>query len=149
MSADGEIAPVSDVPEDTTLLFRVRPTDAEARNTTDRESGEIREAIMVRDDEGVVGWLNYCQHFRHIKLDKGSGAEMRNGEIVCTNHGAYFEADTGYCNFGPCEGAVLSEVDLAVKDGVVRLTDDEYELVGRGGIETDPADLASKSNREF
>ena len=149
MSADGRIAPVSTVPEDTTLLFRVRPTDPDARNTADRESGAVREAIMIKDDEGVVGWLNYCQHFRHIKLDKGSGAEMRNGEIICTNHGAYFESDTGYCNFGPCEGAVLSEVDLAVEDGVVRLVDDDYEFVGRGGIETDPADLGSKSNREF
>ena len=149
MSVDGGIAPVSDVPEETTFLFRVRPTDADAREQADRESGEIQEAIMIKDDEGVVGWLNYCQHFRHIKLDKGSGAEMRNGEIICTNHGAYFESDTGYCNFGPCEGAVLSEVDLAVEDGVVRLVDDDYEFVGCGGIETDPADLGSKSNREF
>lgn len=149
MSADGGIAPLSDIPEDTTFLFRVRPTDPNARESPDRESGEIREAIMIRDAEGVAGWLNYCQHFRHIKLDKGSGAEMRNGEIICTNHGAYFEADTGYCNFGPCEGAVLSEVDLAVEDGTVRLTDDDYEFVGCGGIETDPADLQSKSNREF
>jgi nitrite reductase/ring-hydroxylating ferredoxin subunit len=149
MSADGQIAPVGEVPEETTFLFRVRPTDADARQTADRESGEIQEAIMIKDDEGVVGWLNYCQHFRHIKLDKGSGAEMRNGEIICTNHGAYFESDTGFCNFGPCEGAFLSEVDLAVEDGVVRLTDDDYEFVGRGGIESDPADLESKSNREF
>ena len=149
MSVDGQIAPVSDIPEDTTLLFRVRPTDAETRNTADRESGEIREAILVRDEQGVVGWLNYCQHFRHIKLDKGSGAEMRDGEIICTNHGAYFEADTGFCTFGPCEGAILSEVDLAVEDGAVWLADDDYDFVGRGGIETDPTDLTSKSNREF
>ena len=149
MSVDGGIAPVSEVPEETTFLFRVRPTDADARNSVDRESGGIQEAIMIKDDEGVVGWLNYCQHFRHIKLDKGSGAEMRNGEIICTNHGAYFESDTGFCNFGPCEGAFLSEVDLAVEDGVVRLTDDDYEFVGCGGIESDPADLESKSNREF
>jgi Ferredoxin subunits of nitrite reductase and ring-hydroxylating dioxygenases len=149
MSVEGEIVPVDDVPMDSTFLFRIRPTDAEVRQSPDRESGEIREAIMIRDDEGVVGWLNYCQHFRHIKLDKGSGAEMRNGEIICTNHGAYFESDTGFCNFGPCEGAYLSEVDLAVADGVVRLVDDDYEFVGCGGIETDPTDLGSKSNREF
>jgi len=149
MSGDVGIAPVSEVPEETTFLFRVRPTDTEARESVDRESGEIQEAIMIKDDEGVVGWLNYCQHFRHIKLDKGSGAEMRNGEIICTNHGAYFESDTGFCNFGPCEGAYLSEVDLAVEDEMVRLTDDDYEFVGRGGIESDPADLESKSNREF
>jgi len=149
MSTDGGIAPVSEVPTDTTFLFRVRPTDADARQTADRESGEIREAIMVRDDEGVVGWLNYCQHFRHIKLDKGSGAEMRDDEIICTNHGAYFESDTGVCSFGPCEGAYLSEVDLAVENGVVHLIDDDYTFVGTGGIKTDSTELSSKSNREF
>jgi len=149
MSTDGGIAPVSEVPTDTTFLFRVRPTDADARQTADRESGEIREAIMVRDDEGVVGWLNYCQHFRHIKLDKGSGAEMRDDEIICTNHGAYFESDTGVCSFGPCEGAYLSEVNLAVENGVVHLIDDDYTFVGTGGIKTDSTELSSKSNREF
>ena len=139
MSSGARIAPVSDVPEETTTVFRVRPTDAD----------EPKEAIMLRDDEGVVGWLNYCQHFRHIKLDKGSGAEMRDGEIICTNHGAYFESDTGFCTFGPCEGAYLSEVEITVEDGAVWLTDDEYEFVGRGPIETDATALESRSNREF
>lgn len=149
MSAEGRIAPVSEIPDETTLVFRVRPTDPDERNSADRESGEILEAIVTQDEEGIFGWLNYCQHFRHIKLDKGSGAEMRNGEIICTNHGAYFEADTGYCTFGPCEEAYLSEIELTVRDGAVWLTDDDYEFVGRGAIETDPTDLKSKSNREF
>ena len=104
---------------------------------------------IVRTDDGVAGWLNYCRHLLDVRLDKGSGAPMRDGELVCANHGAYFESDTGFCNFGPCEGAYLSEVDLAVEDEMVRLTDDDYEFVGRGGIESDPADLESKSNREF
>ncbi len=54
MSVEGEIVPVDDVPTDSTFLFRIRPTDAEVRQSPDRESGEIREAIMIRDDEGVV-----------------------------------------------------------------------------------------------
>ena len=132
------IADVDDVPNETTLLFTVRDVD-----------GEQREAILVRLNGTVAGWLNYCQHFTHITLDKGSGAEMRDGEIICTNHGAYFESDTGRCTFGPCEGAYLTEVDVSIYDDAVYLTDDEYEFVDIGGLERDDLDRGSKSNFEF
>jgi len=141
MSDLERICAVGDVPDDTTFLFRVRPAaDADA---------EEREAILVRTDDGVQGWLNYCMHLTHIKLDKGSGAPMRNGEVICQNHGAYFEADTGYCNYGPCEGAVLDDLELTVDGDHVFLSDDEFDYVGQGGIETDPADRSSTSNVEF
>lgn len=124
---------------DTTFLFRIR----------DLETGEEREAILLDFDGGVFGWLNYCQHFTDVKLDKGSGASMRNGELICVNHGAYFEADTGFCNFGPCEGAYLPAVEVAVEGGDVYLTDDGYEFLGVGPIPTDDLDLSSDSNVEF
>lgn len=139
MSSASRITATDAVPDETTFLFRVRPTDGD----------EQKEAILVRGDDGIAGWLNYCQHFTHIKLDKGSGAEMRNGEVICTNHGAYFEADSGLCTFGPCEGAYLPELDIAVDDDAVYLVDDDYEFVGTGPTETDAADLGSKSNYEF
>ena len=139
MSSTSRIVSVDEVPEDTTFLYRLRSHDDE----------NPREAILLRDAEGVVSWLNYCQHFTHIKLDKGSGAELRNGEVICTNHGAYFEVDSGQCTHGPCEGAYLNAVDVAVDDGDVVLVDDDYEFVGVGEIETAPDDLGSKSNYEF
>ncbi|WP_049922771.1 Rieske (2Fe-2S) protein [Halopiger djelfimassiliensis] len=147
MDSDSRIASLTDVPTESTFLFRVAT-----------ESGERREAILVRDgrsasstDEGDIDvhcWLNYCQHFTHIKLDKGTGAAMRNGELVCENHGAYFEPDSGVCTFGPCEGARLPGLEVTVRDGGVYLTDDEYEFVGPGPID-DGDDLTSTSNVEF
>ncbi|KTG25102.1 Rieske (2Fe-2S) protein [Haloferax profundi] len=138
MSDLERICGVDDVPEDTTFLFRVRDDD-----------GEEREAVLVRTDSDIHGWLNYCMHLTHIKLDKGSGAEMRNGEIICENHGAYFEADSGYCNYGPCQGAVLEDLDLTIDGDHVFLSDDDFSFEGTGAIETDPADRSSKSNVEF
>ncbi len=136
---DDRITDLEAVPDDTTHLFRLR----------DVETDEVREAILVRQNGDVAGWLNYCQHFTHIHLDKGSGAPMRNGEIVCENHGAYFESDTGLCTYGPCEGAYLPDVEVTVDDGEVYLADDDYEFVGPGPIEKDDLDRASKSNVEF
>jgi nitrite reductase/ring-hydroxylating ferredoxin subunit len=150
----GRITALSDVPNDSTVCFRV--TD---------ESGEKREAILVTngvavtdggeraedttDDESVACWLNYCQHLTHIKLDKGSGAPMRDGELICANHGAYFEADSGHCTYGPCEGAYLTDLSVTVSEGDVYLTDEDYEFVGLGPIESDDLDRASSSNVEF
>jgi nitrite reductase/ring-hydroxylating ferredoxin subunit len=139
MASQRRIAAVDEVPHETTYLFVLRETD----------SGEKREAILVRADGEIRAWLNYCQHYTHINIDKGSGAEMRGEELICTNHGAYFEADSGFCNFGPCEGAYLTDVEIAIEDGDVYLVDDDYEFVDRGAIETDRTDLESKSNYKF
>lgn len=138
MSGGRRVAPVEDVPDDTTLVFRIRNGD-----------GEESEAILVRDDGGIEAWRNQCQHFRHVPLDKGDGATMRGDEIVCANHGAMFEAGSGRCTFGPCVGATLDPVDVTVKDGDVVLVDPDYEFVGTGPIEEDPTDLSSTSNVEF
>ena len=139
MASRQRIAGADDVPDGTTRLFTVREADSEER----------REMILVRADDGPRAWLNYCQHYTHINIDKGSGAEMRDGELICENHGAYFESDTGFCNFGPCEGAYLNGVEIDVTDDGVYLTDDGYEFVHEGPIETDEADMGSKSNYKF
>ena len=138
MDEGSRITATENVPGDSTFLFTVRNGDAEER-----------EAILVALEDGIAGWLNYCQHFTHIKLDKGSGAEIRDGEIVCTNHGAYFEEDTGLCTYGPCEGAYLETLDIETRNGDVFLIDEDYEVVRPGPMETDPTDLSSKSNFEF
>ncbi|WP_375142077.1 Rieske (2Fe-2S) protein [Natronoarchaeum rubrum] len=135
MPPGAEIAAAEEIPDESTLIFTVRDAD-----------GDEREAILVELDGKIAGWLNACQHMTHIRIDKGSGAAMRNGELVCENHGAYFEADSGYCSFGPCEGAYLEEVGVTVDGGTAYLTDDDYEFVRVGPVEDDPADLSSSSN---
>ena len=136
---EGEtIVGVDELPAESTFVFRVRNGD-----------GEVTEAILLRSGDGVLAWRNCCQHMIHVKLDKGSGATMRNGEIVCTNHGAMFDSDTGECTFGPCEGAFLNPVDVATEDGGVVLADPDYEFVGVGPVESDDRDLSSTSNLEF
>jgi nitrite reductase/ring-hydroxylating ferredoxin subunit len=139
MATERRIAATDDVPAETTLVFTLRAVD----------SGDEREGILVRTDGDLHAWFNYCQHYTHIKIDKGAGAEMRNGELICENHGAYFESDTGFCNFGPCEGAYLNEIEIEIDDGEVFLADDDYEFVREGPIENDDADLESKSNYKF
>jgi nitrite reductase/ring-hydroxylating ferredoxin subunit len=139
------IASLAEVPADGTFLFRVEAV----------ETGLEREAILVRTDEpgaeggGVAARLNYCQHFTDVKLDKGGGAPIRDGEVLCTNHGAMFEVDTGLCTHGPCEGAYLNGLGVRVRDGDAYLDDPEYAYVGLGPEERAVGDLSSTSNVEF
>ncbi|MFC6988127.1 Rieske (2Fe-2S) protein [Haloplanus sp. GCM10025708] len=120
MDDESRVAPVEDVPDDGTLLFRFR------------NGGDVTEAILARLDDGsVVAFENYCPHWVDVRLDKGSGATVRNGELICQKHGATFEKSSGCCDFGPCKGATLATVDVTVEDGAVYL-DDSYEFVGLG-----------------
>jgi len=138
MDEDRRIAGVDEVPEESTLLVTLRPTDL---GTVDEGEGDIGEsedgtteveAILTRAAGEVRAFRNYCQHWTDVRLDKDDGAFVRDGEVFCQKHGATFEADGGYCNFGPCEGAVLESVAVTVKGDDVFLAADDYEFVRLG-----------------
>lgn len=129
MESGTKIASSETVTEDDTLLF-----------TVDTE-GEAVEAILVRFADGVAAYRNFCSHWTDVRLDRGEGAPIRNDEIMCRKHGATFEKNSGYCNFGPCEGATLDQVEVTEQDGVVYLTDDDYTFEHLG--ESPDADSGS------
>jgi nitrite reductase/ring-hydroxylating ferredoxin subunit len=116
MGTKSRILDVESLPADSTCLFTVR------------EGFDETEVVLVRLNDEIAAWRNYCPHWTDVRLDKGSGAEFRNGELVCTRHGATFEPDSGHCTHGPCEGAYLEEVDIEIRDGTIYLTDDDYEF---------------------
>ncbi|WP_246310146.1 Rieske (2Fe-2S) protein [Halorarum halophilum] len=122
------IAALEDVPDDTTLLFTVSDAD-----------GEPKEVVLSRLSDGaVVAFRNYCQHWTDARLDGGEGALVRNGEVVCQKHGATFQLDSGYCDFGPCEGSILESVDVVVDEGAVYLDDAySFEHLGGSGVASD------------
>jgi nitrite reductase/ring-hydroxylating ferredoxin subunit len=120
MDDAAKIAPVEDVPADSSLLFTIR------------DGFDTEEAILLKLSDGVIALKNYCPHWTDVRLDKGSGATVRDEELVCEKHGAIFETATGDCTHGPCEGATIDEIDVTVQDGDVYLTDDDYEFENRG-----------------
>lgn len=117
---DRKLADVEEVPDDSSLLLTLS------------EGEETTEALLVQLDGEIACWRNYCQHWTDVRLDKGSGARVRDGEIWCQKHAATFDSTTGECTFGPCEGAYLREVEVDVRDGSVYLSDDDYEFAHLG-----------------
>lgn len=142
MPSGERITDVAAVPEESSLLITVE----------ERETGEQREAVLIRADSAVKGWFNYCQHWRDVTLDTGDGAMVRDGEIVCGRHGATFEKGNGECTFGPCEGAVLDELPVRTTAGGVFLDTDDYAFVHIGPSEAtddDDIDLSTESRIGF
>ena len=118
------VASADDVPDVGSYLFTVREAD-----------GSLEEVILVDLADGVSAWKNFCQHETDQRLDRGSGAAMRDDQLVCPKHGSMFDAGTGYCDNGKAAGSTLVEVDVTERHGQVYLTDDDLEFVGEGGID--------------
>lgn len=133
------IAGVDEVPDVGSYLF-----------TAEDAFTNEREVILVRCDEepGVRAWINNCTH-ENQRLDRGMGAAMRDGEIICPKHGSMFDACHGDCHNGEAAGTTLPGVDVAVSDGDVLLTDDSYTYLHDGGIEDDDEGPSSTSHLSF
>ncbi|ELZ52567.1 MULTISPECIES: Rieske (2Fe-2S) protein [Halorubrum] len=102
---------------------------------TAREGDADREVFLVpcvdepgetQDGEGPVrAWINRCTHEDQRLYREDIGAVTRGGSVVCPKHGSAFDACDGSCDNGEAAGTTLREVDVAVRDGAVFLTDDD------------------------
>jgi len=89
------------------------------------------EFICRQEDGEASAWRNSCPHEPDVRLDPGWGAFVRDGQIVCHEHGARFETGDGLCTYGPCRGKVLDPIDVDVRGGAVYLTDERFEAARR------------------
>jgi nitrite reductase/ring-hydroxylating ferredoxin subunit len=94
--------------------------------------------VVVRWDRKLYGYVNVCPH-QGTQLDWEAGQFLDgNGtKLICGKHGALFDIATGDCVEGPCQGATLEPVRLAVVDGDVcvagvALAEDEEEALQEG-----------------
>lgn len=85
------------------------------------------EFILRQEDGEAFAWRNSCPHEPDVRLDPGWGAFVRDGQIVCHEHGARFETGDGLCTYGPCRGKVLDPIGVDVREGAVYLTDERFE----------------------
>lgn len=93
-------------------------TDFDQIMATDANDEEI---ILVKQAEVVHAYRNSCPHVG-IGLDYGDGRCLHDdATLICSLHGAQFEADTGFCTVGPCSGKSLQRVPIIMKDGKIFL----------------------------
>ncbi|TKX75254.1 Rieske (2Fe-2S) protein [Halorubrum sp. GN11_10-6_MGM] len=132
---------------------------------TAREGDADREVFLVpcadepgEETEGSAGdgppvraWINRCTHEDQRLHREGVGAVTRGGSVVCPKHGSAFDACDGSCDNGDAAGTTLREIDVAVRDGAVFLTDDDLTYLYEGLPDDDGDDdgPASSSHLTF
>jgi nitrite reductase/ring-hydroxylating ferredoxin subunit len=79
--------------------------------------------IVIGKDGAAHAWVNRCPHVPY-PLDFGDGEVLdHDGQtIVCANHGARFDPDSGRCIWGPARGRGLEQLPLAVDGDAWRVT---------------------------
>jgi nitrite reductase/ring-hydroxylating ferredoxin subunit len=82
--------------------------------------GEKAPAFVVRYQGGVQGYLNRCSHVA-MELDWQEGVffDADGRDLLCSTHGATYEAKSGRCIGGPCSGSPLVKLRVEERDGNV------------------------------
>ena len=84
--------------------------------------GEYESILLFRKGDEVRAWLNVCPHAGR-RLDYLPGKFlMDKGLLVCAAHGATFRTTDGECVAGPCRGAHLRTVPIAIEGDHVVLS---------------------------
>ena len=82
--------------------------------------GEPAPAFVVRKGGEVYGYLNRCAHVA-MELDWQEGVffDFEGRDLLCSTHGATYDAATGRCIGGPCNGTPLVKLRLEESNGLV------------------------------
>ncbi len=77
--------------------------------------------VIGRDDKGkYFAYVNTCPHQQQPLYDGPEQyLDSERRFLMCGKHGAKFHTDTGLCAGGPCEGAGLERIAVALMDGDV------------------------------
>ncbi len=104
-----------------TVLCRLDEiSDGDGKEVVFGETTRAFRMFVVRRGGSVWGYVNACPHVSlTLNFFPNRFTQPGGDFIVCSNHGAAFELDTGHCVSSPCAGDSLSEVPVLVRDGSV------------------------------
>ena len=79
-----------------------------------------REGFLIRHEGKLTAYYNECAHIS-LPLDWGDNDffSLDFRTLVCKNHGAEFQPESGLCVAGPCKGAALKKIEIIEKDGTI------------------------------
>ena len=85
--------------------------------------GQSAPAFAVRYAGRVHGYLNRCAHVA-MELDWQEGVffDLVGRDLLCSTHGATYDASSGRCLGGPCGRTPLVKLRIEERDGMVFFT---------------------------
>ncbi len=98
------------------VLCRLSDLDATgAKEIVLDRNGARFPVFVVKSGTAVLGYVNSCPHARlPLNLKEDSFFDMSGSFLLCTNHGAHFDAASGRCLRGPCKGKALTPFPVRV-----------------------------------
>ncbi len=82
--------------------------------------GETRRVFVVRRGGEVFGYINSCPHVgAPLNLEDDRFLDLFQTAILCANHFALFDMDSGHCTRGPCKGRSLQPFPVEIQGGDV------------------------------
>jgi nitrite reductase/ring-hydroxylating ferredoxin subunit len=90
--------------------------DKGAREVVFGEGYDCFRVLLLRSGASVSAYRNRCAHV-HIPLNyEPQLFHIIDGEVLmCAHHGAMYRITDGVCFDGPCEGASLTPIPIAVR----------------------------------
>jgi nitrite reductase/ring-hydroxylating ferredoxin subunit len=85
--------------------------------------GHAAPAFVVRHAGRVHAYLNRCAHVA-MELDWQEGVffDSEGRDLLCSTHGAVYDAASGRCLGGPCNRTPLVKLRIEERDGRVYFT---------------------------
>jgi nitrite reductase/ring-hydroxylating ferredoxin subunit len=85
--------------------------------------GQVAPAFAVRQAGRVHAYLNRCAHVA-MELDWQEGVffDSEGRDLLCSTHGAVYDAASGRCLGGPCNRTPLVKLRIEERDGRVYFT---------------------------
>lgn len=83
-----------------------------------------KSIVLVKKDGQVHAYLNWCPHLGiELNFMPDQFLDSDNAFLMCANHGALFEIDSGHCLSGPCSGDALMKIDVNIEGDQILLGD--------------------------
>ena len=76
------------------------------------------DLIVIRRKGRLFAYRNECPHMNLPLTNRSKGIFDKNqGRLVCMQHTAEFDIETGLCVKGPCKGMELEPVNIELNNG--------------------------------
>ena len=106
------------------ILLKIASLDelknGESKKFKIKRSDRDTESFLIKKDGKYFAYLNLCRHWTvGLDFDDNEFFSKDKTWLVCKNHGAVYNPETGICESGPCGGAGLYKVPLLEKNGSI------------------------------
>jgi nitrite reductase/ring-hydroxylating ferredoxin subunit len=85
--------------------------------------GSALDGFLVRRGSRVFAYADSCPHTgAPLAWMPDRYLDLEGAYVQCALHGALFIPESGLCVRGPCAGASLQALDVAIRDGRIYVT---------------------------